>query len=184
MIEVEIKARIKDIRAIKTQLDQLGAERIKTLKQVDKVLLHPDFLDHEGKVIEGGVVSRIRTVDGRHCFEMKEIRRKAGGIEIKSDVSSPEAVVAILEKLGFREEFTVRKQRTKYTYNGFTIALDDVDTLGHFIEIEKILDNKDSEESVMQACRELLEAITKDYEIEDQKYGDLIIEKMNEASKK
>ena len=135
MIEVEIRARIKDAERIKEELKKIGAKFIKTEKQIDKIFGHPMFLDSEKMIVEGGLSARIREVNDRKMLEFKEISRKSGGIEIKAELSDLNVGLKFLEKLQFKEAFTVSKLRELYLYNDFTIWLDSVDQLGNFIEI-------------------------------------------------
>jgi len=179
MIEVEIRARINDINSIKTRLSELGAEFVKSKKQVDRVFGHSHFLDENKFVIEGGLSSRIRQVDDKVSLDFKEICRKSGGIEVRSQLNSVETGLKFLEKLGFEEAFTVAKSREEYSYNDLILCLDKVALLGNFIEIEKTVNSSAEQEKAREECLELLNKIHPGLEIENKKYGDLMQEKIN-----
>ncbi|MBW2996044.1 class IV adenylate cyclase [Candidatus Woesearchaeota archaeon] len=181
MIEVEIKARISNVDDIKKKLNQIRAKFLKTEKQIDKVFGHPRFLDSEKKIIEGGFVARIRVVDDNHTLEFKEILRQNGGVEIKSELKDLNTGVEFLNKLNFKEKFTVSKSRDHYSYNNFAICLDNVKQLGNFIEIEKIVTSSEEKENARKRCLDLLNTLAPNSEIEDKKYGDLIQEKINKG---
>jgi len=179
MIEVEIRARIKNIEKIKDELKKIDAKFIKTEKQVDRIFGHPMFLGSEKMIIEGGLSARIREVDDEKVLEFKEILRKSGGIEIKSKLSDINVGLKFLEKLQFSEAFIVSKLRKSYLYNNFTICLDSVDQLGDFIEIEKLINFSDDKEKARKECEDLLRILSPDSKIENKKYGDLMQEILN-----
>ena len=179
MIEVEIKAGVEDVSKIKEKLDKINAKFIKSENQDDKVFGNPIFLDSENKMIEGGIVARIRVLNDKKILEFKEILREKGGAEIKSELKNLEIGINFLKKLGFNEAFSVQKTREEYSYKDFVIALDNVNRLGEFIEIEKVVDSLDEIDNARKGCIELLNLISPDSEIENRKYGDLMQEIIN-----
>ena len=84
-----------------------------------------------------------------------------------------------LDKLNFKESFTVSKERTLYKYKGFSVCLDRVEHLGNFIEIEKLISKEEDKEKTKDECLELLQSLGLDYKIENRKYGDLMQEIIN-----
>lgn len=181
MIEVEIRSKVNDLDSVKTKLNEVGAKFINTKKQVDKVFGHPDTLDEENKIKEGFFSARIRQVDDNIKVDLKEILREKGGIEISSKLGNIESGLKFLDKIGYKEAFTVSKTRDTFEHNGFTICLDNVDKLGCFIEIEKVINTDEEEEKVRNECKELLKQISPDSEIEPRKYGDLMQELKNKG---
>ncbi len=179
MIEVEIRAKIKSIDDVKSSLSD--AKFIEKKKQVDRVFGHPKFLDKDTKIIEGGLSARIREVNDRVKLEFKEIKRHGGGFEIGSNLSNVEFGLKFLEKLGFDEAFTVSKIREVYEYQGFEICLDQVEQLGNFIEIEKMVNTEDEIQEVRKACIDLLNKISPEAEILDAKYGDMMQDIINKG---
>jgi adenylate cyclase class 2 len=63
----------------------------------------------------------------------------------------------ILKNLGFKPVAHVRKLREYYTYQDFSIALDNVDHLGEFVEIELITEN--NAENAAKRVDELAETL-------------------------
>jgi adenylate cyclase class 2 len=51
-------------------------------------------------------------------------------------IDDPLQMEQILLALGFMLSAQVRKRRTKYSYDGVILALDDVEGLGRFVEVE------------------------------------------------
>jgi len=178
-IEVEIRAKIENFDKIKAVLNKVGANFIKLENQIDKIFGADKFLDTEHKIIEGGIVARIRGIDGKNTLEFKEILREKGGIELNCPLASIEIGEKILKKLDFKESFTIKKNREIYSYNGFTICLDKVEQLGNFIEIEREITSEDKIEETRKECLDLLEKIAPGLGIEKRKYGDLMQELIN-----
>ena len=99
MIEVEIRARIGSVGETRDELKRIGAKFVKTEKQIDRIFGHPMFLDSDKMIIEGGLSARIREIDNEKLLEFKEISRKSGGIEIKSELSDIDIGLKFLKKL-------------------------------------------------------------------------------------
>lgn len=183
MIEVEIRAKVKDFEGIKNKLDEIRAKKKRGVRLVDRIFGHPIFLDSDNMIIEGGIVPRIRSVDDNNKLEFKEISRKGGGIELESNIDDVNLGIELLKKLGFKEAFTIDKKRESYEYGDFNIDLDDVSRLGRFIEIEKIVKSEEEKELARKECINLLEEISPGSKIEDRKYGDLMQELINKEKK-
>jgi len=183
MIEVEVKARINGFESIKKALSEKGAQFIKSSDEIDIIFGIPKHLDSDHKVIEGGIIARIRQKDGKKILEFKEISREKGGVELKCEIGDIELIKKFLGKLDFEQAFTIKKLRETYSYNSFVICLDDVAQLGTFIEIEKIVNSPDEKDAARKACFELLNELLPNAEIENKKYGDLMQDIINHQSK-
>ncbi len=179
MIEVEIKSRVKNFEEIKNKLAEIGAKSMKSEEQTDAIFGHPSMLDGNNFVIEGGYSARVGQRGEKTTVEFKEILRGKGGIEVKSPIASIELGKKFLNRLGFKEAFTIHKFRDYFKLDGLEIALDKVDTLGNFIEIEKMVSSPDEIESARKECHELLDKLNINHEIVDKKYGDLMQEIIN-----
>lgn len=179
MIEVEIRAKVKSFDSIKRRLAELGAKLEKTMKQVDQIYGREKDLDSEHKIIDGALSSRIREVNGKKRIDFKEIVRKKSGFDLSIDITDVGVGQRFLEKLDFEEAFTLRKTRETYSYRDFTICLDDVETLGLFIEIEKTLASYKGAERARNGCVKVLRALAPRARIEHRKYGDLMQELKN-----
>ncbi|MCK4525237.1 MAG: class IV adenylate cyclase [Candidatus Andersenbacteria bacterium] len=179
MIEVEIRARIKDKNGLKKKLEEIGANFVKTEKQVDRIFGNAMFLDSNKIIVEGGLSARIREVGEKKTLEFKEILRKKGGMEVESVLSDVEIGLRFLEKLKFKEAFTISKLREIYSYNDFTICLDSVIRLGEFVEIEKMVNFFSDEKKARKECVNLLNILSPNSKVENKKYGDLMQEILN-----
>lgn len=182
-IEVEIKVKIDDFTRIKNVLKGVGADFVKTEKQMDKIFGASKFLDSENMMIEGGIVARIREIDGKKTLEFKEILRQKGGLELSCEISSIELAQRLLGKLDFKEAFAIKKTRELYSYKDFTICLDAVEELGDFMEIEKMVISPEMVEETKKEILDLLNDLAPGAEVETRKYGDLMQELINQKRK-
>jgi len=185
-IEVEIRAKVNDFSEIKKALNKIGANFRKSETQIDKIFGVAKFLDSEHKIVEGGIVARIREVNGKRTLEFKEILREKGGIELNCEVANIEMAEKMLKKLDFEEGFTVKKSREIYSYQDSTICLDKVEQLGNFIEIEKMIsiDEENKKAEAKKGCLDLLNVLAPNSKVESRKYGDLMQELINQKNKK
>jgi len=183
MIEVEVRSKVEDFSQLKKELSHIGARFVKSERQVDRMFAHPAFMDKEDKPIDGGFVARMREIDDKTSFEFKEIIRKGGGIELQSELSDLDAGLRLLEKTGWKEGFIVSKIREIYKYKDFEIALDTVEKLGKYIEIEMMVDSKDKKDAARAECAALLNELSPGSVIEHRKYGDMMQDTKNKEDK-
>jgi adenylate cyclase, class 2 len=58
--------------------------------------------------------------------------------EYETEVQNGEEVLRLFRALGYTEEVIIKKTRVSYTTLNFDISIDEVENLGHFMEIELI----------------------------------------------
>lgn len=145
-LEVEQKYRVASHDTILAYLKELNACELPIEEQCDIYLRHPcrDFA-------VTGEAFRIRLVNDAAVVTYKGVRL-AGPIKTRSEIEIPLAAktdrewLQILLALGFSEVARIRKQRRSFliTFHSesFTIALDDVESLGKFVEIEAIVTDR------------------------------------------
>ncbi|GAD52888.1 adenylate cyclase [Halarchaeum acidiphilum MH1-52-1] len=138
MYEVEVKVPA-DHGDVRDALESVGAEEGETVEQVDTYYdaPHRDFAETDEalrvrRVIDGdGERARI-TYKGPKVDSESKARE-----EIETGVADGEDAGAIFEGVGFTPAATVEKTRTYFTYDGYTVVLDDVAGLGQFVEVER-----------------------------------------------
>jgi adenylate cyclase class 2 len=140
MLEAEVKLALDDASAsaLRARLDALGAAAGATLVQTDTYFAHPerDFrtTDEALRLRSEGDVLRV-TYKGPKLDPPRKTRE-----EIEFAIAADHATATtLLERLGFRPAAVVRKRRVEFDLRGdfgATIAIDEVDGLGTFCEIE------------------------------------------------
>ncbi len=147
MYEVEVKYRLspEEYRELVNKLTSMGAKLLEELQEQDIYFSHPcrDFAETDEAlrlrvIAKGPAINAVLTYKGPRIGSEGKTRE-----ELNVEVSNPETLVNILEKLGFRKVAEIRKRRTVYTYENYTIALDHVERLGYFVEIETVTNSKE-----------------------------------------
>lgn len=134
MLEIEVKVPAVDHADLRRRMILVGAIEVGEESHQDIYLNHPcrDFGETDEAL-------RLRSVNGRTLLTYKGPkidRRSKTREEIEVPVEEPEKVISILRKLGFTEVATVRKRRSVYRCGDVTVALDRVEGLGDFVELE------------------------------------------------
>ncbi len=132
-IEVEVKAKVNLHRA-RSALLELGAKPVRIEAQEDIYFNHPcrDLLGQDEAL-------RLRLRGEGAELTYKGPRRPGSGkarTEITVEVRDAAGMLSILARLGFAEALRVRKIRETYVLSGIEVALDRVEGLGEFVEVE------------------------------------------------
>jgi len=132
MIEVEVKARARE--DTKERIAALGATSIGVENHLDLYFNSPlrDF-----KKSDEALRIRIKEDGARLTYKGPKLDQQTKSRrELTIRIDDPTQMRDILSLLGFVLSAEVRKRRTKYSYQGMVIALDEVEGLGTFLEVE------------------------------------------------
>jgi adenylate cyclase class 2 len=145
--EVECKYRMADTAALLNRVEQLGGKFGEAELQVDTYYSHPcrDYAQTDEAL-------RIRRVGNKAYItykgpkvDQKTKTRKELELALVGDVQGVLDHAALLEALGFRPVAKVTKKRrtAELVWQGqhVEIALDDVDSVGKFVELEAAADD-------------------------------------------
>ncbi len=153
MIEVELKARLRDRNAVEARVASF-ARREGAVDKLDSYWHGPDWRLKRGTKGFG-----VRAEDGRNVVTFKT-KRSEGGIEINRErefaIDDPEAFIEFALRLGCESFYSKRKRGVRYRAapagceapsvacdGAATIELIEVDGLGDFIEIEVLLEDEE-----------------------------------------
>ncbi len=148
MYEVELKFRLHDADSFLSRATACGATASTSVDQCDLYFNHParDFAASDEAF-------RIRRIDQQHVVTYKgpvvdsqtKTRREIE-VPLAGD-GAGDKLSELLQFLGFRPVRQVRKHRRTYSLawqnRPFEIALDNVEGLGEFVEIETLADEAD-----------------------------------------
>lgn len=137
-LEIEAKIRVDSLEPVAERLASLGARHIADLAQNDAY-----FFDAEGKLVKSGCGLRLRseTTAGQtvSILTFKGTRQK-GAYKIRPEYETPienaDAMLKILEGLGYHSRLIVNKSRRLWEMDGCEVCLDNVPPLGSFVEVE------------------------------------------------
>ncbi|MBI4054230.1 MAG: class IV adenylate cyclase, partial [Candidatus Doudnabacteria bacterium] len=139
MREVEVKAKTNDLKAAESKLVAMGALIAQPVIQADRVYLQNGTAFEE--VTVNTPVLRIREQNpGETLLTYKHIRgEELDKQEHEVVVSNASEMEQILKLSGFYEAVAFTKTRRKCKLGDYEICLDNVEGLGGFIEIEKLI---------------------------------------------
>jgi adenylate cyclase class 2 len=182
--EVELKVRAAH-EPVREALAAREATRLGTVRQADTYYdaPHRSFADtdealrlrHETR--EGATDGHGGLTDGREAITVEREGDTAGNDgevtrltykgplveaasktreEAETAVTDPDATDAILDALGFVPAARVTKHRERFALGAYTIALDAVEDLGTFVEVERTVDTDDGIGAARDGAHELL----------------------------
>jgi adenylate cyclase class 2 len=132
MIEVEVKARCSP--DIVENIVNLGGVLLEVENHVDLYFNSPF---HDFASTDEALRIRVKEKGPRLTYKGPKLDSETKSRrEITVNVDDPEALEDILTALGFSLAAVVKKQRTKYSLDGAILALDLVEGLGTFVEVE------------------------------------------------
>lgn len=137
MYEVEVKVPA-DLERVRDRLADLDLSPTERVTQIDRYYdaPHRSFADTDEALRvrrqRSGDDERVEvTYKGPLVDEASKTRE-----EVQTTVADEDAIDLILDRLGFDAAATVRKERTFYDVDGYTVTLDDVADVGRFVEVE------------------------------------------------
>lgn len=130
--EIEVKARIEE--DLSNKILEMGGKFLSEKHQEDVYFEHPckSFLESDEALrlrVENN--RSVLTFKGKREGEELKIRE-----ELEIEINDFKTLIDILEKLGFKRAYVIRKKRKEFLLNKSIICLDDVEGLGSFVELE------------------------------------------------
>jgi len=155
VMEVESKYVSPGNDRVEKALDKLGAELVSEEETEDVYFQHPDR--DFGETDEA---LRLRKKEGTSELTYKGPRMKLEHTKAREEVTlrtdDPLTAQRIVERLGFREFRTIHKKRKNYRYDKVWVAIDLVDGLGEYIELELITEEPRRAEALIEQMRQEL----------------------------
>ncbi|MFP8952314.1 class IV adenylate cyclase [Natrialbaceae archaeon A-arb3/5] len=161
MYEVEVKVSA-DLDRVRSRLEELGATAQGAVVQLDTYYdaPHRSFPETDEALrlrterqADGSSETRI-TYKGPLVDDESKTRK-----EIETGVAAGEKMETVLTNLGFEATATVRKERERFTLNGYTVTLDAVDDVGEYVEVETEVDAEPELDAARDGAYNVLERI-------------------------
>lgn len=185
--EVEQKYCVDDLDRTVDALTTMDLEVSEAVEQIDCYYRHPtrDFSETDEAF-------RLRTVGDFNCITYKGPKidsqtktRAEEEVELASGAEARQTCDAIFRHLSFEPVATVTKKRRIATMSRdrleIEFALDEIEGLGEFVEIEIGVEASGPEDPVLQKARSTLSALADQLmlaEIERRSYLELLLEKV------
>ena len=180
-MEVEVKAIVRDEDALVEKLHTLGCELSNPVLQDDTV-----WVENVGNLdifLNNKVFMRIRKQnDDTVLLTAKKSKRLHGNEslvkhEYEVTINSVEQAQGMLHLLGFTQAVQVIKKRQIAHYKDIEICLDEVEGLGTFIELEKIVPENEAEKTQQELYALLAQLEVIESDIVRKGYDILMLEK-------
>lgn len=164
MIEVEVKIPVESIEEIKERLIHSGFKYQKTVVETDTYFTsdHYDMRKHDKAL-------RIRKTENRDTGEMKaQLACKGPKLdnismtrkETEIEICEPEKMKEILKELEFYPaSCRVKKNRSYYSKKHMTAAVDQVENLGSFLELEILVEKEADREKGLEKIKSVMKQI-------------------------
>jgi adenylate cyclase class 2 len=135
--EIEVKYRVDDLEALLVALKSLGIELSEAVFQDDQAYAPAGWQFGDSKL--GVSFLRLRTVQGRHYFTLKQPAGSAQDcLEFETQVTDRQAMHHAALHMGYRPTVRIAKTRRTATLEHCSLCIDEVDGVGGFLELERM----------------------------------------------
>lgn len=145
--EIEVKAPVEDARGVESKVRESGGVFLGEKTQVDIYLSHPC---RDLRAADEALRLRL---EGGGCLVTFKGARSKGDLksreELEFAVGDGGKALEVFLRLGFKVGARVCKVRREYRLLGASVAIDRVEGLGDFIEIEALGIGSESERSAL-----------------------------------
>jgi len=169
MQEIEVKARVKNQNQLMSKLGDLGIKLSEPIFQHDTIFAEQDW-EFTQFVTERNIL-RIRRENNRTVLTLKRPgKNELDAEEHETEISNPDSMSDMLKLMEYLPVVEVKKERQKAKYNQnhpspllrkggeIEICLDEVEELGTYIEVEKLVKEADTEK-VQEELFQFLESL-------------------------
>ncbi len=145
-MEIEIRAKINNIKEKEKIIINLGAKLNKKKYQVDKYFGSVDLF----KKVGYSFLLRVRNEGDKKFLTYKGDKFKKDGVwqEYEFEIKNEKEAETMLKEMGLDNIIEVFKKRIEYHFDSLTICLDEIKDLGSFIEIESQVDSDENKEKL------------------------------------
>jgi len=171
--EVEVKYRVRDLGALLAALKMRGIELGEPFCQDDQAYA-PDGWAY-GDDRRGVPFARLHTVDDQHVFTLK---RPAENVlsceEHETAVADRDQMHRAIVAMGFHPTVRIVKMRRTGTLGDMALCVDELDRLGAFLEVERMVPNGMPGEAVQAELSRFVASLGIDAEQTGQTYDVLV----------
>jgi adenylate cyclase, class 2 len=138
MKEIEAKARMANPELVIKNIEALGCQLSESIFQHDWIFLEKGM--GLGDVQTGTNVLRIRKTGEQTLLTLKQRQvNPLNKIEYEISIGDAGKALSIIDLLGYEEVAQVRKSRRIAHFRDYEICVDEVEELGSYIEVEKLM---------------------------------------------
>lgn len=136
--EIEVKYHVDDLEALLVALKDRGVELSDPVCQDDQAYAPDGWQFGDSKL--GVSFVRLRTVDGRHYFALKQPGENAQAcLEHETEVADRAAMHGAILHMGYHPTVRVAKTRRTAALEHCSLCVDDLEGVGVFLELERLV---------------------------------------------
>ena len=173
MREIEVKYRIRDAEALFAALKRWGIELGAPVRQDDQAYAPEGWA--YGDTGCGVPFARLRTVGGRHVFTVK---RPAENVlsceEHETVVADRDQMHQAILTMGLWPTVRIVKTRRTATFGDLVVCVDELDGLGVFLEVERMVPGGMAGEAVQEELSRFVASLGIEAEQTDQTYDSMV----------
>ena len=138
MREVEVKYHVEDVEALHLALKSAGIALSPPVLQDDQAYAPDDWSYGDSKL--GVSFVRLRAIEGQHTFTLKRPAENALSCdEHETAVEDPDQMHHAILAMGFRPTVRITKTRRTAILPDMSLCVDEVEGIGTFLELERIV---------------------------------------------
>jgi adenylate cyclase, class 2 len=171
--EIEVKYQVQDTPALLVVLKARGIELGEPVHQDDQAYAPAGWSYGDSKL--GVSFVRLRTVDGRHTFTLKRPTENALSCdEYETAVADREQMHRAILAMGFRPTVRIAKVRRTAELPDLSLCVDEVDSLGTFLELERMVPDDLPGEAVQAELAAFVASLGIEAERTEETYDSLV----------
>jgi adenylate cyclase, class 2 len=171
--EIELKYQVDDLEALLVALKSLGIELSEPVFQDDQAYAPAGWQFGDSKL--GVSFVRLRTVQGRHYFTLKQPAGSAQDcLEYETQVTDRQAMHHAALHMGYRPTVRIAKTRRTATVEDFSLCIDEVNGVGGFLELEGMVPDHADAQAIQADLAALVSSLGITATRTDQTYDSLV----------
>ena len=171
--EVEVKYHVDDLEALLVALKARGIGLSGPVYQDDQAYAPDGWQFGDSKL--GVSFVRLRTVDGRHYFTVKQPGENAQAcLEYETEVADRAAMHGAVLHMGYYPTVRVAKARRTAALEYCSLCVDDVDGVGGFLELERLVPDDVPAEAIQAELAAFVAALAITAVRTDETYDSLV----------
>jgi len=171
--EVEVKYSVRDAEALLLALKREGIALGQPVFQDDQAYAPTGW--SYGDVKLGVSFARLRTVDGQHTFTIKRPAENALSCdEFETAVVDRKQMHLAIAAMGYCPTTRIAKTRRTAEFGDMAVCVDEVDGLGTFLELERIVPDNVCGEAVQAELAQFVASLDVEAERTTQTYDSLV----------
>jgi adenylate cyclase class 2 len=145
--EIEVKYRVANLAALEVALQARGLVFSPPVYQDDQAYAQDGW--HYGMSKLGVAFARLRTQGGRHLFTLKRpTDNEQACLEFETGVADRDQMHEAIQHMGFYPTVRIVKTRRTARLAELSLCLDEVEHVGTFLEVEKVIPLGQSGEAI------------------------------------